>query len=315
MKVIGHKDIIELDISKTLFFEWAKEAFEFKQHALLPAKTSIKYYSGEGFMNTMPTILPFLGVYGVKVVTRNPLAIPNLRSNIMLFDLKTNDILAVMDGDYITAFRTGATAALSIETLAIKNYKTIGLIGLGNICRATLLVLLEFVKNRKIFLKLHLFQDTDNGLIEILKKFNNVIISTHKTIKEVVVDSDVVISCVTYAGEDLAKPEWFKKGCLLVPVHTRGFLGCDKVFDRVIIDDHEHCKGFKNYNDFNNCHELSDVLKNKQFGRANNQERIIAYNVGISILDISFAKHIYDLLSEKLADLNISDHKPQYWVR
>lgn len=33
-----------------------------------------------------------------------------------------------MDGDYITAFRTGATAALYIETLAIKNYKTIGLV-------------------------------------------------------------------------------------------------------------------------------------------------------------------------------------------
>lgn len=313
MKIITFEDIKNLNIEKQNFYAWAKETFENKYSNILPAKTSMKYYDGEGFVNVMPTIIPSSNVYGVKVVSRNPHSVPNLRSGLMLFDLTSNELLSVMDADYITAFRTGATAALAIETLAKKNYSSIGLIGLGNICRAVVLVLLSVVKNRKLKFKLYLYEGQDNGLIDILSKYDNVEIETYDNIEQTVRDSDVIVSCVTFAADDLAKEEWFKKGALLVPIHTRGFLNCDLAFDRIIIDDRDHVKGFKNYQYFKNCHELSEVLKDKSLGRNSDEERIIAYNIGISILDITFAKKIYDLI-KKDADYDISGDKPLYWV-
>lgn len=315
MRIITFKDIYNLNLDKNLFFDWAKETFLNKYSTLLPAKTSIHYYDGEGFVNTMPAIIPSINAYGVKVVSRNPKSVPTLKSNLMLFDLSNNDLLGIMDADYITAFRTGATAALAIETLASDDYSTVALIGLGNICRAFVLVLLNHVKNKTITFKLYLYEGTDNGIIELLSQFKNIKIETYDNIKDTIINSDVVVSCVTYAKDDLAKPEWFKKGCLLVPVHTRGFLNCDLEFDRIIIDDHNHCKDFRNYSKFKNLHELGEVLKDKSLGRANNKERIIAYNIGLSILDITFAKKIYDLLKDTKEDIAVSGTKPLYWVK
>ena len=314
MKIIGLNEIAALNLPKEDYYQWAKETFLNKYDCVLPAKISMKWYEGEGFVNVMPSIIPSIGVYGVKTVTRNPNAIPTLKSALMLFDIKSSELLAVLDADYITAFRTGATATLAIETLAVKNYKTIGLIGLGNICRAIVLVLLSVVKDRELTLKLHLFENTDNGLIELLKQFENVKIETYSEIKDVVEDSDVVVSCVTFADEDLAKPEWFKKGALLVPVHTRGFMNCDEAFDRVIYDDYEHVKHFKNYELFKNKHELSEVLKNKELGRNSDEERIIAYNIGISLLDVYFAKKIYDHFEGK-EEYNLEPSLERYWVK
>ena len=253
-------------------------------------------------------------MYGVKTVTRNPDTIPTLKSALMLFDIESSELLSVMDADYITAMRTGGCASLAIETLAVKNYKTIGLIGLGNICRAVVLVLLSKVKDRELTFKLHLFENTDNGMIEILKKYPNVKIETYQTIEETVKGSDVIISCVTFANENLTDPSWFKKGALLVPVHTRGFLNCDKEFDRIIYDDYEHVKHFANFEYFKNKHELAEVLKDKSLGRANDDERIIAYNIGLSILDIYFAKKVYDLVDNK-EELSLEPVLDRYWVK
>ncbi len=313
MKIITFDDISNLKLDKRVYYDWAREIFDNKYSSILPPKISMKHYNGEGFVNVMPCILPDSHVYGVKVVSRNPKSIPTLKSNLMLFDEKTNDLLSVMDADYITAFRTGATATLAIETLAVKNYSTIGLIGLGNICRAVMLVLLSVVKERQLTLKLHMFENTDNGLSELLKQFNNIDIIRCQTIEETVRDSDVVVSCVTFTETDLAKPEWFKPGALLVPVHTRGFMECDLAFDRVIVDDFGHVHGFKNYDHFKNCHELSEVLHNPKLGRNNDQERIIAYNIGLSILDIGFAKKIYDYFQDK-EDVSVSKELNTYWV-
>lgn len=50
--------------------------------------------------------------------------------------------------------------------------------------------------------------------------------------------SDVIISCITEA-EGLICPDdkRFKEGCLLIPVHTRGFQNCDLFFDKIFGDD------------------------------------------------------------------------------
>ena len=314
MKIIGLNDIASLNLPKELYYKWAKEVFLNKNTCVLPAKTSLKWYDGEGFVNVMPSIIPSIGAYGVKVVTRNPKAVPTLKSAMMLFDINSSELLGVLDADYITAFRTGGTATLAIETLAVKNYQTIGLIGLGNICRAVVLVLLSVVKNRNLTFKLHLFENTDNGLTEILEKFPNVKIEKYNDIEDVVKGSDVVISCVTYTDNDLTKPEWFKKGALLVPIHTRGFMNCDEAFDRVIFDDYDHVKHFKNFELFKNKAELSQVLNDPSLGRQNDDERIIAYNIGISLLDIYFSKKIYDYFPNK-EEFELEPKLDRYWVK
>ena len=316
MKIVTFGEIRGLHIPKTSFYTWTHELLEQKDEMVLPAKISMKYYNGDGFFNIMPTIIPSLKTAGIKTIIRNPNHTPSLTGDLLLYDTETNELLAVMDATYITAFRTGAMAAYAINTLAIADYSVISFIGLGNISRATLSVLSqtnEFL-NRKINIKLFKYNKHEIDFYSQFKVLPNVQFEFCNTIEELVANTNVLISAVTVANSIIAEPELFTPGVLLVPVHTKGFQTCDLVFDKVIVDDFEHVRGFKYFEQFKECHELAQVLKLPSLGRNNERQRIIAYNVGMAIQDVYFAKKIYDMIS---IDSNTSDKKsiPQYWVQ
>ena len=54
-------------------------------------------------------------------------------------------------------------------------------------------------------------------------------------------------------------------------------------------------------------------------GRENDEERILAYNIGVSIHDINFAASIYQLMDEQgvlcsLPDVDMRDPTEKFWV-
>jgi ornithine cyclodeaminase/alanine dehydrogenase-like protein (mu-crystallin family) len=89
----------------------------------------------------------------------------------------------------------------------------------------------------------------------------------------------------------------YKNGVLVVPIHTRGFQNCDLFFDHVFADDTAHVSGFKYFNQFRKFNELSEVLLGKIPARQSNDERILAYNIGLGLHDIYFAHKIYERLT------------------
>ena len=110
-------------------------------------------------------------------------------------------------------------------------------------------------------------------------------------------DADVVVSCITDANGLLVEDEsLFKPGVLVVPVHTRGFQNCDTTFDKVFADDTDHVKGFKYFSQFKKFHQIEEVLKGENIGRASDDERILSYNIGLGLHDVLYASRIYDIL-------------------
>ena len=85
----------------------------------------------------------------------------------------TGEFLALMDGTWITAMRTGAVAAHSALLFAKNNFSVIGMMGLGNTARATLLVLAEKIIDREITVKLLKYKGKRKAL---QKGFPNIII-------------------------------------------------------------------------------------------------------------------------------------------
>lgn len=97
----------------------------------LPPKISL-HPKDDDFINTMPCLLPHeANCYGVKIVSRVKGRTPALKSDSMLYDVTTGELLAVIDCDYITTMRTGAVAALTVDTLKKSYVKKIALMGLG----------------------------------------------------------------------------------------------------------------------------------------------------------------------------------------
>lgn len=317
MKIITFRNIDELKIEPNEYYSWVVEMIKNKSRTILPPKISIKPYEGV-FCNVMPSFIPNSNndYEGVKVVTRYPERVPSLDSKILLLNAKTGDFLALMDADWITAMRTGAVATHTIMLLAKTNYKTIGMIGLGNVARATLFTLLELNRDKHFDIKLYKFQGDEILFKERFKDYKNVTFSYFDDYHSVVKGSDVVISCVTYAPNDFCSDEDFDEGVLVVPIHTLGFTNCDFFFDKVYADDTGHVCHFKNFDKFKNFAEVNEVVNGLKPGRESDKERILAYNIGISIHDINFAAHIYELLKDDKTLKNIDFNGPddKYWI-
>ena len=321
MKIIGFETIKNMNISPERCYEWVLEMIEAKDKAMLPPKTHLNM-PGNIFCNVMPSIIENAEgkIGGIKVVTRYPERKPSLDSEILLFDADSGNFLALMDGNWITAMRTGAVAAHSVMTLAKKDFKTIGMIGLGNVARSSLLVLASVCKDKKLTVKLLKYKDQAELFMERFKDFNNLEFVIVDSVKNCIKGSDVVISCATYFEDDIALDEWFDEGVLVVPVHTRGFTNCDLFFDKVYADDTGHVDHFKNFSKFRYFAEMSDVVNGRAKGRENDSERILAYNIGVSIHDVNYAAHIYQELSadrssfDKLVDADMQAPTEKFWL-
>lgn len=320
MRIIGFKDIQCLHILPEECYVWARDVIRHKKQACLPPKTHMNMPDNV-FCNVMPARI-MVGDFcaeGVKVVTRYPKRIPALDSKILLLDAKTGDNLAMLDGTWITAMRTGAVAAHSVLTFAKTGWQTIGMIGLGNTARASLMMLAE-KEQRDIYVKLFRYKNQAELFAKRFEKYNHIHFEIVDTVEECIRRSDVIISGATYFENDIAKDEWFDEGVLVVPIHTRGFTNCDLFFDKVFADDTEHVSDFKNFSKFRSFAEVCDVVAGDNPGRQNDRERIIVYNIGIGIHDIYFAAQIFNRFQvlvekkEKLVDVDMQEPKEKFWV-
>lgn len=314
MKIIDFQTITELHISPALCIEWAKHMMMKKYECALPPKISLKM-PGEIFITTMPSEIPEVNRCGIKIVSRYPEQSPALQSEIILYDSKTGERLAFMDGTWITAMRTGAVAALSIQALQSSKTSEYAFMGLGNTARATLLCLLENFKGNTFNVRLLAYKGQELEFIERFKNYPDLHFSICPNIESLMAGADVVVSCVTAADHLLAPDHCFKPGVLVVPVHTRGFQNCDLFFDKVFADDTGHVKEFKYFDRFRQFDELSRVMLGQAAGRENDQERIVIYNIGISIHDIYFASQIYDMVgSVTEKQVNLFSETNKFWL-
>ena len=103
-------------------------------------------------------------------------------------------------------------------------------------------------------------------------------------------------------------------------MHTRGFTNCDLFFDKVFVDDIGHVDHFKNFGKFRYCAEVSDVVNRRSPGREHADERILAYNIGVSLHDVFYASRLYQALKGReerfraLPEADLQEPVEKFWV-
>ncbi len=315
--VIQQEQIDKLHINPKECIEWVKEGFLMKDEVQMPAKLSV-HPQGEDFITSMPCLLPLRNgkkYFGLKLVSRIEGQTPTLKSDITLYDAETGRLLAVMDGDWITAMRTGAVAALAARTFQREGVATYSMIGLGNIARAVALCLIADNSHRPITIRLMRYKDQAEQFIERFKAYDQVKFEIIEDKTAFVSEADVLISCVTVATELLFPDDsLFKEGVTLIPVHVRGFQNCDLFFDKVFGDDTGQIQKFKYFNQFRAYDEIHHVLQGKNPGRTHNEERILSYNYGIALHDIVFASRIYEKARANATGFELKKQESNIWV-
>lgn len=300
MQIIDFNCIRRLNLSYTNYYEWIDYVLKNKKMFNQPEKTRI-LLSGSDYCNVMPCTMKNERYYGLKVINRSYLrrnnGMTNMDSQILLYDYVSSDLLAIMDGNYITTMRTAAAAVHAINYCS--NQKSvISMIGLGNIGISIGDILFELYKDRKFTIKLYKYKNHAERFIDRFREYDNITFKICDNYDELMFDADVVISAVSYVENDFCSPGIYKKGCTLIPVHLRGFIECDKCFDNLIVSDLDRVKEFKYCDEIKKITYMDDVVYGKSVCRENDEERVIVYNFGLAMTDIYFASKIYELVEE-----------------
>src|SRR4051812_8977089 len=94
----------------------------------------------DGFFGVMPASGESMGIKMVTFYPKNT-DLPTHMAVIALFDSKTGEPLALMDGRYITEMRTAAVSAVATDALAARDANVLTLLGAGVQAHAHLEVL------------------------------------------------------------------------------------------------------------------------------------------------------------------------------
>ena len=320
MKIISEQLIRSLGITPKECVAWIYKSFAMKHEAQLPAKVSV-HPADYDFFTSMPCLLPPVGAnharyFGIKEVHRIEGAVPSLGSDMMLYDAKTGELIALVDCDWITTMRTGAVAAVSAKALRRDNARSYGFVGLGNTARATLLCVLEAEPERHFHVKLFRYKDQAEPFIKRFGSYDNVSFEIVDDINELARSVDVFFSCITSANGLLVEDEsHFQPGVTVIPVHMRGLQNCDTTFDRVFGDDTAHVKSFKYFNQFNDYNEIGEVLAGRDPGRRGQAQRIIDYNYGLALHDVVYASLIYERVADMdIPSIDIIKETEKFWI-
>jgi ornithine cyclodeaminase/alanine dehydrogenase-like protein (mu-crystallin family) len=121
-----------LDMKSTL--EAVESAFKEMGNDNIEMPARVYLHFDKGVLIAMPAYMPGLGAAGTKLVTVHPgnkpaYGLPAVIARIVLNSPDNGLPLAIMDGTYVTALRTGAAGATGIKYLSRKDSNHISAIG------------------------------------------------------------------------------------------------------------------------------------------------------------------------------------------
>ena len=159
----------------------------------------------------------------------------------MVTELATGTLQALVDGTWITAWRTGAVAAHSALLFGnahplhgeFTDVQRVGMVGLGNTAVACLHVLAAARPERLFEVMVLEYKDQHERFAERFGEFPNVRMRSVADMRELVGEKDVVVSAASHFDGDQCEPGWFAPGTTVIPIFKVGFNNLNPVFDLV----------------------------------------------------------------------------------
>jgi len=287
----------------------------FKEYALgrvlMPVRSILACDRYNGQMLTMPAYISgnvnAMGQKVVSVYPNNPAAgLPTIQATIQLLDPKTGSALAIMDGTFLTAMRTGAVSAVATKYLARKDSKIATIIGAG-VQAATQL---SGLCNVRTIERANVYDIDHKRAIEFSKRMSKILdtkVEAAEKIETTVRDSDI-ISCATTSKTPVLKGEWLAEGTHINGVGS--FVASTREVDtsavlrsKVVVDSREAAMEEagdliipikeKAITPSHIWAELGEVIIGKKPGRESETEITFFKSVGLSLQDISTANLVY----------------------
>jgi alanine dehydrogenase len=178
-----------------------------------PLRTVVEA-GGRGLFALMPAHIPAPAALGAKLVTvfhgNTSAGLPTHLATILLLDPATGELVAVLDGRYITEARTAAVSAVSVDFLAREDASTLAIIGTGVQGRSHLQAITRVRDVRDI----RVWSPNENrraGFVREMQPSTTGAISMAASPRDAVAGADVIV-LATAAREPVIQSDWVADG-------------------------------------------------------------------------------------------------------
>ena len=235
---------------------------------------------------------------------------------VMLFDMDTCELLAIMDDHHISTMRVGATSAVASKYLSRKDAKVMGLLGSGEQAKTQVTAHLAV----RPLTKIKVYSPTTENRERFAKQMSaetGIEVVAVESAEEAVQGSDIV-SAATNTVDPVVQGKWLEDG-----MHVTSLVGGDGFLPRKELDDEAVKRaglivvGYKpqifidkqaEFHDriergivkAEDLHELGELLNGKCRGRKDSKEiTFFKNNTGMGIQFAATARKMYEKAREK----------------
>ena len=306
-KVFDMNDAIDSNIEAYKIFS--------SGNAVVPLRQVIAADEGRGNFAFMPAYSSKLGAAGIKIVNIFPgnreRGQATTIGQVLLMDDKNGEVLALIDGSFITKFRTGAASGAAFKLFARNDAKIGCLIGTGGQADCQLEAMLAACDLDEVRIVARDFAKTERFTEEMSERFKDsgTKLIAYDDANEAVDGADVIV-VVTVSTEPVFDANRVKKGAVVSGVgsYTAEMNEIDpklfKLADKIYFDSKDACiaesadiqipirEGLVSLEGLTG--DIGEYALGEISGREADDEIIIFKNVGLGILDLVIAKLIYE---------------------
>ena len=311
---LSEADLDALDIGMPRLVDVLEAAFRLK-HApdtWLPPKI-FYHVEGDRFYTAMLSASAGLGFAIGKYQSGYPdnpaSGLPYIQGLMVLNEHPTGQMVAIMDAKWVTGKRTAAASALVARYQAREGAETLCLLGCGLQGRAHLEALTGEVKS----LRRCRVHDANRARAErfvrdLDGRYNGVDVVACDTAKDALADADIAIPGGPIELERKATilPDWIKPGALIVTIDYDSYVTdeCIGAMDLVLTDDagqirDAQARGGKFTGVTRIDGEVADLIVQGVARRRSDDQRILAFNLGIALEDLATGVEVYRRATEK----------------
>ena len=276
---------------------------------------------GRGHFNVLRGHVSTLGdhgVSGVKVVgdfVRNhELGLPSELALLTLYDPWTGVPVAIVDATLITEVRTGAMTAVGARHLARSDSRVLGHVGARGTAHSNVVMLDAMFDLTEIRVTSRRPESREAFAARLREELGTPVVVT-ESVAETLDGADIAVEATRLEEPaSLVTPDMLARGSLLVPYGTVSALDPDllDIVDKVVVDDWREAQA----GEFGalrphlrsgaltreSLHaEIGDIVTDRRPGREDDDERILFWHRGLSILDVAVGQLILERAAE--ADL------------
>lgn len=236
----------------------------------------------------------------------------------ILFDAESGDLLAIIAGDELNIWRTGAPAGIAGRALARRGAKSLGLLGSGRQARGQLLAVYRAVPSLE---RVRVFSPTAEHRTTFAKKMTDwlgIAVEAADSPRAAVEGADI-LSLATNSRTTVLESDWVSPGALISTI-TSGQLPAELVArSRVIVtwkeevlqgkparEPYASMIAAKQWSRDQIAGELGEVILGKVAGRQNENEIVIFESVGMPAWDAASAAWAYRWAIEHKAGTSFS---------